>query len=218
MAPWLLALIGGQRRLVSQTFNANGTFTAPFGVSKVNLSGKGAPGTAAYSSTRTDFAQGDSVSGSATGSGPSSGSGLSWSDFQPDPAGVLADVNRGGGGSGYVVTYTAYPNTNTYSNTLYQYTYSNAVPGTASVFLSPGWKTSGPILASDYGYFQIQYTQTYTVDATTGASTTGFGRTFAGGAGGPATVTTFNDVTVTENTAYPVTVPSGGSLTITYYQ
>jgi hypothetical protein len=59
--------------------------------------------------------------------------------------------------------------------------------------------------------------------ATTGASTrmtgpSGFSRTFPGGTGGPASVTTFSNVTVNPNGSYSVVVPAGGSLTITYLE
>lgn len=216
MAPWLLAIISGQRRLVSVTLNANGTFTTPFGVSKVNLSGKGAAGTPAFSSTRAASAQGDSIAGHGSGSGASPGA-LAWDSFQ-DNSSRISQVNAGGTGSYFVVRYDGYPLSATYDTALSQSTFQNAVPGSASLFTSAGWKTSGAVSTTDSGFSLILYTQSYTVDATTGASTSAFSRTFAGGAGGPATVTTFNDVTVTENTPYPVVVPSGGSLTITYYQ
>jgi len=52
---------------------------------------------------------------------------------------------------------------------------------------------------------------------TTGPSATGFGRTFPGGLGGAATPTAYSNVPVTPGTSYSITVPSGGSITITYY-
>lgn len=54
--------------------------------------------------------------------------------------------------------------------------------------------------------------------ATTGAAATGFGKTFPGGFGGPASNTTFNNVAVTPLNPYQVIVPAGGSITITYYE
>lgn len=54
--------------------------------------------------------------------------------------------------------------------------------------------------------------------ATTGASTTAFGQSFPGGAGGPATDTTINTIAITPGATYNIVVPAGGSLTITYYQ
>lgn len=54
--------------------------------------------------------------------------------------------------------------------------------------------------------------------ATTGADTVGFGHTFAGGYGGAAETTTYNNVSVTPGTSYTMTIPSGGSITIIYFQ
>lgn len=59
--------------------------------------------------------------------------------------------------------------------------------------------------------------------ATTGASSTmtgpnGFSLTFPGGAGGPASVTNFGASAVVGGQAYSLTIPSGGFITITYYQ
>lgn len=51
---------------------------------------------------------------------------------------------------------------------------------------------------------------------TTGASTTGFGKTFPGGTGGPATLTAYTNVPVAASN--DIVVPAGGSLTISYYQ
>lgn len=54
--------------------------------------------------------------------------------------------------------------------------------------------------------------------ATTGPASTGFGKTFPGGVGVPASTTSFTNVAVTGGSSYPLVVPSGGSITITYYQ
>lgn len=50
--------------------------------------------------------------------------------------------------------------------------------------------------------------------ATTGASTTGFNKTFPGGVGGPATPVTFENIPVVPLQGYSIVVPAGGSLTI----
>lgn len=52
--------------------------------------------------------------------------------------------------------------------------------------------------------------------ATTGSPTTAFGKTFAGGYGGPATAVTYSSVTVTPGASYALSIASGGSVTITY--
>jgi hypothetical protein len=63
------------------------------------------------------------------------------------------------------------------------------------------------------------YYKTRTVggtSATTGASASGFGKVFPGGVGGPASTVTYDNVAVTALASYPVVVPSGALITITY--
>lgn len=55
------------------------------------------------------------------------------------------------------------------------------------------------------------------IPPTTGASATGFGQTFVGGTGGPATAREVKNVAVTPGGSYQVVVPSGGSIAISYY-
>lgn len=83
--------------------------------------------------------------------------------------------------------------------------------------------TSGQVTyASLGGQFQtriytwsVLYQRLVDVDPTTGASTTGFGLTFPGGAGGTSSTTTFNNVAVVPNQTY--TIQNNKSLTITYF-
>lgn len=71
-------------------------------------------------------------------------------------------------------------------------------------------------------YYQSQkcfyYTRTTSsgTSATVGASATGFNKVFPGGSGGPATEVSFANVAVTPKQSYPLVIPSGGSITITY--
>lgn len=93
----------------------------------------------------------------------------------------------------------------------------------------------GGITPADYcdpqtAYMQngvVNYTQTCyaftdasyydTIPATTGANATGFGKTFPGGVGGPASAVSFNDVAVVAGQPYNMVIPAGGSITISYY-
>lgn len=52
--------------------------------------------------------------------------------------------------------------------------------------------------------------------ATVGASSTGFGKTFPGGNGGPASITTFTNVAVVSGDPYNIVVPTGGEVTINF--
>lgn len=218
MKPWMLALVASRRELVTETFTSNATWIAPLGTSSlVSLVGEGQDGTPESTDTREASAQVDSVTGYSSGSGVTAGA-LSWGDFQADNTNAYNAINGGGSGKEAGVVYDGYPGTNTYNISLYDVVYSNAVAGTASIVTSEGWKTSGAVLAGDYGFSHISYTQTYTIAATTGADTVGFGKTFPGGVGGPASPVTYNNVAVTPGASYSLTIPSGGSITITYYK
>jgi hypothetical protein len=220
MNPAVQAVICGRRRqlVTLPPFTSNATWTAPITTNRIEkASGKGAAGTPSSTAVRDASAQGDSVQGYSSGSGSQSGS-FAWNDFQSDISSALNTVNAGGSGNGYVVTYSGYPNSNTYNISLYQYSFTGAIPGSAYVFTSPGWKSSGDVLPGDYGYFAIGYSQSYTIPATTGASATAFGQTFPGGAGGPATITEFTNVAITPGATYNIVVPAGGSVTISYFQ
>ncbi len=89
--------------------------------------------------------------------------------------------------------------------------------------------TTGDVLYSqltDGGYIGWTVSADYIELGSAGTATTGFGRTFPGGtltgtepyrtAVAPPT-TTFTNVAITPGTTYNIVVPSGGSLTITYF-
>lgn len=66
-----------------------------------------------------------------------------------------------------------------------------------------------------YDYTDTSYTQGG--GTTTGASATAFSKTFPGSAGNVApNVTTYQNLAVTTGNPYPITVPAGGSITITW--
>lgn len=67
-------------------------------------------------------------------------------------------------------------------------------------------------------YYYLVNSRTVTIPATTGASTTAFGKTFAGGTGGAATPVTYNNVALTPGQSYGLVVPTGGSVSITYWK
>lgn len=62
----------------------------------------------------------------------------------------------------------------------------------------------------------VQKRITYNNPATTGAATTGFGKSFPGGTGGAATPVTYTNVALTPGEKYNLSIPSGGSITIAY--
>jgi hypothetical protein len=69
-----------------------------------------------------------------------------------------------------------------------------------------------------YNFYAVTVAGTPPTPATTGASTTAFGKTFPGGTGGPASTTTFNSISISPGASYPISIPAGGSLTISYYK
>lgn len=219
MKPWMAAVVSGGAQLVTRTFTSSQSVTIPFGVSQLeSLSGNGASGSPSSPIITTRSRIVSSVIAFISGSGPSSGS-LTWNDFQSDAPAARNTINAGGSGSFSGANYSGFPNTNTYSIGLNTGTFTDSVPGSAYVVNSAGWKTSGAILVGDDGAAEV-YWQEYigTNPPTTGASATGFGRTFPGGTGGPASTTTYGVTAVVGGQSYSVVVPAGGSITITYYQ
>lgn len=88
--------------------------------------------------------------------------------------------------------------------------------GCGSSVSTPDNDTYSAIRSCSY-YSSIRADTNY-VAPTTGASTTGFGKTFPGGSGSAAELVTHNNVVVKPGDPYALVVPSGGSITITYYQ
>lgn len=73
----------------------------------------------------------------------------------------------------------------------------------------PGFRPFYEINAGGMEYYTPQFD---------GANTTGFGYTFAGGVGAPATPTTYTNVPVTPGTTYTINSAGDGYITIIYYQ
>lgn len=75
-----------------------------------------------------------------------------------------------------------------------------------------------PVYASNQTCYAF-YDASYTEPNTTGASATGFGLTFPGSTGDVAqTPVSFSNVAVSGGASYALNIPSGGSITITYYK
>lgn len=182
MNPAVQAVICGRRRQqLTQTFNANATWTAPITTSRIDTaSGKGASGTQGGTSTHY-----------------------------------------------YIDTYAQ----NFYSNrdgttTQGDLTFVSRSGEVAADAPVPPGNTQGPFATPDnpvYYQFSIVYVYvktsvTSSISPTTGNPTTAFGKTFPGGVGGAASPTTFSNIAITPGASYNIVVPSGGSLTITYFK
>lgn len=134
---------------------------------------------------------------------------------------INSAVGRGGSGTdatsgadGYVVqtVYKRFVDEVLDAQTFdYKY-YTGVMPGDYCT----GQMSSGGV-REEWCYYHTFYSGN--TEATTGPSTTAFGKTFPGRTGaGTAANTTFTDVPVVIGQSYNIVVPSGGSLTIQYYQ
>lgn len=105
------------------------------------------------------------------------------------------------------------------ANGSWQYTDSTPFTTYPTEWTGGGWIVGGTAVAENdapvpflerwlvrYTYYSFPYT---------GASTTAFGLTFPGGNEGPASPTTYTNVTITPGATY--TIVNNGSLTIQYY-
>lgn len=92
----------------------------------------------------------------------------------------------------------------------------SATPGN---YCDPTVSTPGDPVYSGYtvchNFFST--TQPGTPDIA-GAAASGIGKTFPGGADGPATLVNFPNVGITPGSSYPLSIPSGGSITLTYWK
>lgn len=144
----------------------------------------------------------------------------------PVPAGVTS-LDLSGRGAAGTPAHDTYIQQYQRTTTVYQYYASSGTTNQSVIdqqtfygtppanycddqFLQP----NGDITQTCYSYQDTSYMRHY--NATTGASASGFGKVFPGGTGGTAPTTSFTNVTVTGGASYSITVPSGGSITITY--
>lgn len=211
MAPWLLAMISGKRRVVTETFTSSQTWVCPLGVSLLNtLVGEGQDGAPPTTPNASDTLINVNYSASGTGSDGSA----TWANFDGALDTYVSTLDSTGSLSYTRAVVTAYPDGTVDLNDLAA-NLSNVVPGSVIKVTSGAWSSSGAITASGAG--GVNYN--FYLDASAGANTTGFGYTFAGGAPDtPASPVTYNNVAVTSGASYSLVVPTGGSITITYYR
>lgn len=211
MSPWLLAMISGKRRVITETFTSSQTWVCPLGVSNLlTLDGEGQDGTPPTTPSTTDFLINVNYSASGTGSGGSA----TWANFDPVLDGWVATLFASGSLSYDRSVVTAYAD-GTVDVTSGPQSLAGAVPGTAYKITTGAWASSGAITASGDGIVGYNYY----LAAANGANTTGFGYTFSGGAPSSAAVPVqYLNVAVTSGASYALVVPTGGSIVITYYR
>lgn len=203
---------------VTRTFTATELFIVPAGVTLLaRIEGKGQDGQpSSYGPDTQHTITVASVLGATSGSGISKAV-RPWDFFTTHAYSMVNKVNAGGSGSdaaGYQ-QYVQYPN-QTSTTTISGASWADAIAGSA-VFTSSSWGFDGEIVPGDNGTARVQYTRRGTFfPATTGLSASAFGKTFPGGTGGPAVLSGHTNVPVTPSAQYQITVPTGGSVTITY--
>lgn len=205
------------------TFTTSQTWTCPIGVvTLLTVVGKGQDGTPATGGGYGPNVVHSAVVATITGhEGTIGGGGFgqwNWSASQSDISSITNAINIGGSGSYSATSIDQYENKfSSYTSTT---SWTGALTGSAYTVLSPGWTTSGLVQASDYGFFTVYWESqgTYSggTSATTGSDTTGFSKTFSGGVSIPATSTTYTNITVIPATGYPLVIPTGGYISITY--
>lgn len=213
-------LLSNSRKPVTVTFTSNSTWVAPAWVTNVpSMTGHGAAGLPpSYSGDVPRGSVAASVQGIAATGGNTAGN-WDWGSSQGDSASIAASINASSSGSAFWGSILQYTLTPAYTAAIQgSVSWSNRIPGSAAPNgVSAGWKTSGAVAAGDYGESYVSWLEYGTTNAaTTGAAATALGKTFAGGTGGAATPAAYTNQTVTPNTSYPIVVPAGGSVSITY--
>ena len=137
-------------------------------------------------------------------------------------AALLASVG-GAGPSSVSVSYEFYVSSvnNTWSvgNDGYQDFSSYTINSVSGLTSQGNVATSGNIVASSLslGINGWNFDVNLGIPGFQGASSTGLGKTFPGGNGGPPSTTTYTNVAVTPGVSYPISIAPGGSVTLQYY-
>ena len=210
-AALLLALFGRKPEQVTVTFNSNTTWTAPAGVTVLaTLTGEGTDGQPAVYGVGTVsliICSGDSeqVGGSTVSRYSAIQTGANeWNKF-----------------SGTGTRTVSFQRTRYFTGTdnLTRTTVSSA----SAVVRGEPIDLQTSSYTGDFTYANVNSTYCRGVievrqsASTTGASATAFGKTFPGGAGGPAVQATYLNEPVTPGQSYSIVVPTGATVQITYY-
>ncbi len=231
----LMAASAGQL-VTTPPFTANGTWTAPAGVTRVEtVSGRGGNGAAeippAYTAATAVAASANITNPTATALANSGQT--TWNTWINEGISVRDYINAQAVSNQGAIIHNSYTvNVNITGGGVHTYnefnsnesTFARVLAGSATlrtVGISGG--SSSPITSgsteSGYRYVDYDYVTPGTgIAATTGASATALGFSFPGGLGGAGTITDQGPATVVPGNVYTIVVPSGGSVTISYYQ
>ena len=222
--------------LTTVTFTANGTWTVPSGVGEVAvLTGAGSPGVSDFTNTQNrnicavlqwppgittpvtytwqnliDYCQGfantmNSTSGVQSITVPSGTNAQNGVRINSSNLGDQAQTTAfgwnlvyvGGGGSA-VLSFADFPPSGVSASSVI--TYADTPPSGSYINLS--------FLAYNYGYAG---------NPSSALSYSFPGGVYSGGIGYPAVPDTYNNIPVTPGTSYSITVPAGGSVSISYF-
>ena len=111
-----------------------------------------------------------------------------------------------GGRWGYIETFTIHINGQLVQTSVFPPAYEQSAPDDYCESPSPGRVECHTFAAFDDRK-----------PATNGLDATGFGKTFPGGIAGPAPTLVFPNVPVIPNQVYRPVIPTGASITISYY-
>lgn len=210
--------------LQTVTFTSNTTWVAPTGVSVLRtMSGYGGAATADTFTANLGFAQiGAFAVGLSSLDNPPY---AQWADLYAARQAEIATITGNTGVN--LLTFNSLTYGIGTDDTWNSATTSGSkwVSGSSYSITTQGSpQTSGDILYSDGTDYWLIVVSGYNLGSN-GAATTGVGKTFPGGTlsgSAPyrtavaAVTTSFTNVPVTPGVSYPIVVPSGGSLTITY--
>ena len=208
--------------LRTTTFTSNTTWVAPLTTNNlITAVGEGADGTAPYWSALNSVGGFVYANSYCDGSLPVYGSSLDYSV----PYGEAQALQTYASGWSTVSQSVSFTRLNVYywcptsSQWIYQpLTFFGTVRRVGTVGISGNMPTSGTVPTppgSPSREAFLTNIEFYTGPGT-GNPSTGFGKSFPGGTDGPATPTTYNNVSVTPGASYSIVVPSGGFITITY--
>lgn len=185
MSRMMLAGTGG-RELVVTVHTANGTWVAPDTTNLLeSLVGEGSDGAPPPVLTASLTVAGGLYH--ATGGGSTVGT-ASWSTLQ-----THANLQLSNAMAGSVAIYQDFIDqyAGTYTETILGPTTTTGnIAGSAALTYTAGWKSRGSIVTPDEGHASLSWD--YYGSPSNGSASTGFGYTFAGGIGAPATPVTHN--------------------------
>lgn len=213
-------LTNGSLNLTTTTFTSNGTWVAPAGVALVIvLSGRGQDGSPYNINATNQYYCQPNVN---TWGNPAY---AQWSDIYGRATSARSTMLAAVGGAGpsslessYSLYISTVNNSWAVANNGYDDYSAYTIVSVSGIYTEGNTATSGNIVSSSlsFGINGFKYDFVLGVPGFLGASSTAISQTFPGGNGGPAPVTTFNNIAVTPGASYPIVVASGGYVTIQY--